>query len=250
MRWWVTRHVHTNNIYFQASILGSSQNSSVTTKKPILSSLPHNVLCTALENSLCAPAQHHQAEVFPGGQCLGILGVLWMHLGCEHTRYSYHLTILQKVMCACKILATIKKEPLHCWTHPGIAGTAEPVCWCLPVLTLAAVVAAGLPLLMCHWSSLQLCVLASTWKECSVINWNELSLLIHAQSRTLTHFPIPEKQHTDVEVKLLQWKKEELITAVFEWRKIPNQSRLCDFILTTFSQTDPYLIYSIDHFYV
>lgn len=33
-----------------------------------------------------------------------------MHLGCEHTRYSYHFTILQKVMCAHKILGTIKRS--------------------------------------------------------------------------------------------------------------------------------------------
>lgn len=40
-------------------------------------------------------------------------------------------------------------------------------------------------------------------------------------------FYIPEQQHTDVEVKLLEWK-EDLITVVFNHRKILNQWRVCD----------------------
>lgn len=103
---------------------------------------------------------------------------LWECSGCiwdVSTQDTHIITILQKVMCAYKIFATTKMKPLHYETHPGIAGTVEPVCWCLPVLTLAAAVAAGLHLLMCHWSSLQLCVLASTWKECSVIHWTVTS---------------------------------------------------------------------------
>lgn len=50
--------------------------------------LPHNVLCTAAESSLCAPAQHRLAEVSLGDQCLETLGELLMHLGHRNVLYT------------------------------------------------------------------------------------------------------------------------------------------------------------------
>lgn len=50
--------------------------------------LPHNVLCTAAESSLCAPAQHRLAEVSLGGQYLETLGELLMHLGYRNILYA------------------------------------------------------------------------------------------------------------------------------------------------------------------
>lgn len=130
-----------------------------------ISSLPHNALCKALESSLCAPAQHHQAEVSPGGLCLGTQEVLWMHLGRENARYPCYFTLHNNSKYAYFISPRVNPKRRLCWTHPGTAGTAEPACWCQPVLTLAAVAAAGLPLLQFHWSSLQLYAQASTWQE-------------------------------------------------------------------------------------
>lgn len=52
----------------------------------LVSQLPRSVLCTEAGNSLCAPAQCPLAETCPGGQCLGTLGELWMHL--EHRTHE------------------------------------------------------------------------------------------------------------------------------------------------------------------
>lgn len=136
-----------------------------------------------------------------------------------------------------------------CWTHPGTAGTAEPACWCQPVLTLAAVAAAGLPLLQCHWSSLQLYAQASTWQEYREVIVVKLAVTSDPcpdQAPDTFFHPWKTTHSCGCEVTGMEGRPDY---SCF-WAEENPKPEATLTMFTTPGQIDLFLIYSIDLIYV